>query len=76
MFIQIPLLPSRTNCDYDYDYSGPETPDPEILQYVEVTLYPNSECASLSQYEYPPPPSQFCAGSIETGGADSCHGDR
>ena len=56
------------------------TPDPEILQYVEVTLYPNSDCANQSLHEYPPPPSQLCAGFIETGDVEgiggACHGDR
>ena len=55
------------------------TADPEILQYVEVTLYPNSDCASQSLHEYPPPPSQLCAGFIENTTSDvggSCQGDR
>ena len=66
----------ENECECEYDYDGPKTPDPEKLQYCGVTLYPNSVCANLSQYEDPPPPSQFCAGFIEGGGADSCQGDR
>ena len=74
--VYVNLIPDTVDPD---SFSYKRTPDPEILQYVEVTLYPNSDCANQSLSDYPPPPSQLCAGFIENTTSDvggSCHGDR
>ena len=71
-------LISDTKAPDSFDYEL--TPDPETLQYVNVTLYPSSDCANLAEYQYPLPPSQLCAGFIEAGDVEdvggACHGDR